>query len=183
MIATIAAAVEATPPTRNRRSHVSAVGMNIWAMQHPTPATAGSTGVSGISSGTEHRHLAFSGRGTHAVAAMPEAERPIDYEPSDASSRLIAALAVGLAAALIAIPLALAAIYPSALRIAAPGPTVRPPPPRLEVAPREDFIVLRRAEDARLSRCARDPSGAVRIPIDRAIELTAERGLPGWPKP
>jgi hypothetical protein len=114
---------------------------------------------------------------------MPEAERRTDYEPSDASSRLIAALAAGLAAALIAIPLALAALYPSALRIAAPGPAVRPPPPRLEVAPREDLMALRRAEDARLSRYARDPSGAVRIPIERAIELTVERGLPGWSKP
>ena len=26
-------------------------------------------------------------------------------------------------------------------------------------------------------------AGVVRIPIERAIELTAERGLPGWPKP
>src|ERR1043166_9748570 len=84
MIATIAAAVEATPPTRNRRSHVSAVGVKIWAMQHPTPATAGSTGVGGISSGTEHRYLAFSGRGTPLPRCPKQSAEPTTNPPTPA---------------------------------------------------------------------------------------------------
>jgi len=52
--------------------------------------------------------------------------------------------------------------------------------PRLQVAPHADFLKLRAAEDAVLHSYAwvnRD-AGIVRIPIERALALLAERGLP-----
>ncbi|MEW6299070.1 MAG: hypothetical protein AB1671_15245 [Thermodesulfobacteriota bacterium] len=55
-----------------------------------------------------------------------------------------------------------------------------PPGPHLQVAPHADLLKLRAAEDAVLNSYGwvnRD-AGTVRIPIDRAIELLAERGLP-----
>jgi hypothetical protein len=55
----------------------------------------------------------------------------------------------------------------------------------LQTDPAADLAALRRAESTRLSAYGwleRD-EGIVRIPISRALALTAERGLPGWPKP
>ncbi len=58
-------------------------------------------------------------------------------------------------------------------RQAAPGP-------RLQVNPGRDIAEMRAAEDARLNSYGWvDPkAGIVRIPIDRAIEILARRGLP-----
>lgn len=55
-----------------------------------------------------------------------------------------------------------------------------PPAPTLQAAPRDDLLALRAREDAELGSYAwidRD-KGLVRIPIERAMELVAERGLP-----
>ena len=55
-----------------------------------------------------------------------------------------------------------------------------PPEPRLQTAPLDDLVALRAAEDATLHSYAwvdRD-AGVARIPIERAIDLLAERGLP-----
>jgi len=55
-----------------------------------------------------------------------------------------------------------------------------PPEPHLQIAPHEDLRKLRESEEAILNSYGwvnRD-AGLVRIPIDRAIELLAERGLP-----
>lgn len=56
----------------------------------------------------------------------------------------------------------------------------RPPAPILQVSPPRDMGALRAREDARLSGYGwvDRAGGVVRIPIDRAIEVTAERGLP-----
>ncbi len=59
--------------------------------------------------------------------------------------------------------------------------TPRPPPePRLQVSPTDDLKAMRAAEDAQLNTYAwvNRQTGIVRIPVDRAIELLAERGLP-----
>ena len=67
-----------------------------------------------------------------------------------------------------------------------PGlPTARvtqppPPGPGLQVAPAEDLLRIRATEQARLEEYVwvdRD-AGLVRIPIERAMEIVAERGLP-----
>jgi hypothetical protein len=55
-----------------------------------------------------------------------------------------------------------------------------PPEPHLQIAPHKDLRKLRESEEAILHSYGwvnRD-TGLVRIPIDRAIELLAERGLP-----
>ncbi len=55
-----------------------------------------------------------------------------------------------------------------------------PPAPRLQVAPARDLRDIRMVEDSVLHSygwVVRD-SGVVRIPIERAMELVAQRGLP-----
>jgi hypothetical protein len=112
--------------------------------------------------------------------------RPPDYERSDVSARAIALLAAGTALFLIATPYVLWWTYPSATRVdVARQAEPLPPPPRLQVDPAADLQAFRRDEERRLDTYAwvDRGHGVVRIPIMRAIELTAGRGLPGWPKP
>jgi hypothetical protein len=61
----------------------------------------------------------------------------------------------------------------------------QPPEPRLQAAPATDLARIRAEEEALLHRYEWiDPkSGLVRIPIDRAMELVATRGLPTRPQP
>jgi len=58
-----------------------------------------------------------------------------------------------------------------------------PPEPRLQVSPSQDMQAMRAAEDARLNSYGwvDQQAGIVRIPIDRAMQLLAERGLPARP--
>jgi len=55
-----------------------------------------------------------------------------------------------------------------------------PPEPRLQTAPREDLSELRASEDVLLSSYGwvDRNAGIVRIPINEAMRLTLERGLP-----
>lgn len=58
----------------------------------------------------------------------------------------------------------------------------RSPEPRLQVAPAQDLQQMRAAEEAVLSSYGwgDQAAGVVRMPIDRALELVLERGLPVW---
>jgi hypothetical protein len=109
---------------------------------------------------------------------------PSDTERSDADPRLIAALAAGIAIFLIASPLVLRVAYPLAPEAAAIDRDLpRPPPPVLEVNPKQTSQA-QRARDAELlgSYGWVDPARkTARIPIERAMQLLAERGLAGWP--
>jgi len=69
---------------------------------------------------------------------------------------------------------------PPANPLAATYGAKAPPPPRLQVDPLHDLAELHASEDALLESYGWvDRSvGVVRIPIERALELTAERGLP-----
>ena len=55
-----------------------------------------------------------------------------------------------------------------------------PPAPRLQVNPARDMAELRRAEDRVLKGYGwvDEAAGIARIPIDRAMAIVAERGLP-----
>ena len=54
-----------------------------------------------------------------------------------------------------------------------------PPEPRLQTNPREDLRVMREREEAILNSYGLDrDTGAVRIPIQEAMKLTVQRGLP-----
>lgn len=106
------------------------------------------------------------------------------YEARDADPRLIAVLAAGAGAFFIAAPLLLSLIYvfPRTSQLSA---LPQLPQPRLQVAPADDLHALRSAEDAELMSYAwaDRPNGAVRIPVARAMELIAQRGIPGWDTP
>jgi hypothetical protein len=71
-----------------------------------------------------------------------------------------------------------------ARRDVAPSPLAQareaPPEPRLQVHPREEFKAVKAAEDATLNSYGwvDQKTGIVRIPIDRAVDLLAEKGLP-----
>lgn len=60
-----------------------------------------------------------------------------------------------------------------------------PPEPRLQVQPKIELKDLRADEDAILSSYGWiDPNkGIVRIPIDQAIDIVAQKGLPSKPSP
>ena len=108
-----------------------------------------------------------------------------DYERSDVSASLLGWLSGGLALFLLSVPFLLASIYPDTIRQAHVPLAPIPPAPRLQVDPAADLAAFRAAEAAELSSYAWEnrAAGMVRIPIGRALVLTAERGLPDWPKP
>ena len=58
------------------------------------------------------------------------------------------------------------------------------PRPNLQVSPHEDLLRLRTREDAELNqyRWIDRKSGVVGLPIERAMELLAQRGLPTRPR-
>lgn len=109
----------------------------------------------------------------------------IDFERSDVAPSLIAKLAIGLAVFVIAIPLLISVIYPQT------GKPMPLKPPHiaagaavLAVTPRADLAQFEKIDAADLDRYGwidRDHD-VVQIPIERAMALLAQRGLPGWPK-
>ena len=65
-------------------------------------------------------------------------------------------------------------------RLTQPQGLPLPPQPRLQTDPRGDLLALREAEDRTLTTYGwvNRNAGIVRIPIERAMTLTVERGLP-----
>lgn len=68
----------------------------------------------------------------------------------------------------------------SAPVVSAPDAEEQIPPPRLQISPRNDLAEMRAAEDRELTTYGwvDKEKDTVRIPIDRAMELLAQRGLP-----
>ena len=116
---------------------------------------------------------------------MSDALHPSDYERSDADPRLIGSLALGIALFLALTPYLLLAIYPGSRSDQPIAEQRVPPEPRLQVAARTDLARLRDTETARLESYGwvDRERGITRIPIERAMKLLTERGLPGWPEP
>ena len=112
------------------------------------------------------------------------------YETRDLPARpVVVSLVVGtLVIVLIFVAMyALTAAFGEYVRRTAPPPNPlaaaapkEPPAPRLQPAPAKDLAELRAWEDGLLHGYAwvDKTNGIVRIPIERAIELVAERGLP-----
>jgi hypothetical protein len=113
------------------------------------------------------------------------------HELRDVSFRPIISAAVGLATVIVLVVIAMRFLFVyyaarEATSSPAPNPLAaefarnEPPLPRLQTAPIEDLHKLRKVEDTLLGTYGwidRD-AGVARLPIDRAMDLLAERGLP-----
>ncbi len=113
------------------------------------------------------------------------------YELSDISSKVVVVFGAALVGVGIVIQVliwllylyfgqAARATYSSQYPLASAGPPPLPPAPVLQVKPREELKQLRAEEDAILGSYAwiDEGAGIVRIPIERAMALVVERGLP-----
>jgi hypothetical protein len=123
-------------------------------------------------------------------APLPETDR--GYEHSDVPIRPIAMFLVGLATMLIVVGALMAALFhlfefgaagndPAPAPLAAESPQT--PGPLLQTSPRQDLQQMRQREQSWLDTPAwmDRERGVARIPIDRAMAATAERGLTNWP--
>jgi len=111
------------------------------------------------------------------------------YEESDANVAALGKYGIGLAiisAVVLVLMLWLQNFFAAQTKRVTPPPSPlavqrqAPPVPRLQVIPEKDLHEIRIMEDSVLHSyewIVRD-SGIVRLPIERAMELTAQRGLP-----
>lgn len=110
------------------------------------------------------------------------------YERTDASVRPVLIFTLGLSLAVTFVVLLMIALYDhlESAESASDGighplalPS-EPPAPRLQTATADDLNAHRAREDALLAQYGwvDRERGIVRLPIERAMELTAERGLP-----
>jgi hypothetical protein len=118
------------------------------------------------------------------------------HELRDISFRPIVTASIGLAVVIAVVFVAMRLLFSYyAMREAATSPPPNPlaaelargepPLPRLQAAPIEDLRRLRQLEGALLERYSwvDREKGIVRLPIERAMELLAERGLTASPEP
>jgi hypothetical protein len=105
------------------------------------------------------------------------------YEVSDVSPALVAAIAAGFALFLTATPFVIQLSFRHSSPDQATGPRgAMPPAPRLEADPVADGAAYRSREAAQLAGYGwvDRPAGIVRMPIDEAMRILAERGRAGW---
>jgi hypothetical protein len=111
------------------------------------------------------------------------------YEESDANVSVLAKYGIGLAvicALVLALMLLLRGFFFAQTKLAMPASSPlsaqrqAPPAPVLQVTPEKDLQQVRATEDSILHTYGKVTSDAsvVRIPIARAMELVAQRGLP-----
>ncbi|MTV18970.1 MULTISPECIES: hypothetical protein [Bradyrhizobium] len=115
---------------------------------------------------------------------MADSKR-FDYERSDVGIRLVGWLAGGLAIFIVVTPLMLPWMFPLSRTTTTPAgrPALSASAPPLEVDPR-DALRRSREDDAHFAQSygwSDRQRGAVRIPVDRAIDILLRKGLAGWP--
>ena len=124
----------------------------------------------------------------------PDEERPDatrGHETRDISTRVVVTFGVSLMVGAILIHIAIwvlysqfardaARAYPREYPLARVGPAQLPPQPRLQTRPRDDLRRIRAEEEQVLDSYGwvNAQRGIVRIPIERAMALTVEQGLP-----
>ena len=110
---------------------------------------------------------------------------PGDYERRDLDSRMVVRFGVGLIGALFlsfiivkGFAMFMGGGSPGAGRLVPPHSEIAGP--RLQANAPEDLAEFRQAEEARLHGYGwvDRPAGVIHLPIERAMELTVERGLP-----
>jgi hypothetical protein len=117
------------------------------------------------------------------------------HEHSDVNIRAILGFGGGLIVVAVVIHLVTYVLFAyfngrEGLKVAAEYPLAasqgdrQPPEPRLQTNPRQDMTDLRAREDEQLGSYGwvDRNAGIVRIPIDAAMKLTLERGLPARPE-
>lgn len=125
--------------------------------------------------------------------AAGDAPRLQGHESGDVNVRGIAIFLIGLAVTTGVVLVLMGLLFSyfaarearrdAAMPVDRPAATQLAPEPLLQTDPRRDLIQLRAEEDSVLSSYAwvDRAGGRVRIPIDRAIEVLAETGLPARP--
>ena len=127
---------------------------------------------------------------------LPHADREnaesasVDHETSDVNIRAIFGFAIGLTVTTMIVGFAVWVLFQyfnareaktvfTEYPLAVQEPRL-PPEPRLQTNPREDLGNLRAHEDQALTSYGwvDKDGGVVRIPIERAMQLVVERGLP-----
>jgi hypothetical protein len=126
------------------------------------------------------------------TAVTPPPSTPEGHEVTDVRIKPLAIFLAGITISLVLVSLFVAWLFHLLLTTTSPGEGLsahaesEPTPiagPLLQVSSRHDLDVLRAREDARLhaTEWVDAHEGIVRIPIDEAMKLTAERGLSKWP--
>jgi hypothetical protein len=111
---------------------------------------------------------------------------PARYEPVDISVR---ALAAGLAAVLLTLLLSMFLamwLYPNVVVDRRLGAALPPyPAPRLQTDPAKDLRQFVAGETERLNSAGwvDEAHGVAHIPIDEAMRMIAQQGIPDWPAP
>jgi hypothetical protein len=111
------------------------------------------------------------------------------YEKSDADIKVVVTFLAGLAVLLVVVMLLMTGFYDFleftfGRTDAEVSPLVDvaqiPPEPRLQANPAEDLVLIRGWEEERLNsyEWVDEDTGTFRIPIDRAMQIVSEVGLP-----
>ena len=127
--------------------------------------------------------------------AVTERHETVRYEQTDINPRGVLYVGFGVLLATMVIIALLHFLFtymsrlearesPLPLPIAAHGHPL-PPEPRLQESPHQDWVAVRAAAESELNsyQWIDRQKGIVSIPIDRAIDLIAQRGIPKSPPP
>ena len=125
--------------------------------------------------------------------SSPGGGPPLHREPSDVGARGLLVFSISLLLTVGGIMLVakvvldrLVASRPQPVApVAAVGPSLLPPAPRLQVSPAEDLREMRQREEREMASYAWEdrPAGFIRIPLERALEIVARQGVPSWSPP
>jgi hypothetical protein len=123
-------------------------------------------------------------------------EHPENHETTDVNIRAILGFGAALIVVAAVIHLLIYVLFgyfngresvqtPAEYPLAAAQGNREPPEPRLQTDPRQDLADLRAREEEQLATFGwvDKNAGVVRIPIDAAMKLTLERGLPARTEP